>query len=70
MDNLGLWITVTVLETLKDGRLRLQTLRDASGILDSLCAPLAPEGVGTGSVPTIDLPPAGRTGSGLTGGSG
>jgi hypothetical protein len=57
-----------VLGTVKDGRLRLPPLRGAFGIVDRPCAPLPPEGVGTGSVPTIDRPPAGRTGSGLTGG--
>ncbi len=58
-----------MLGTVKDGRLRLPPLRGAYGILDRPCAPLPPESVGTGSVPTPDQPPAGRTGSGLTGGA-
>lgn len=41
-----------MLGTVKDGRLRLPPLRGASGILDRPCAPLPPEGVGTGSVPS------------------
>ena len=48
--NFGLWITATVLGTVKDGRLRLPPLRDASGILDR--PPLPLKGVGTGSVPS------------------
>jgi hypothetical protein len=59
-----------MLGTVKDSRLRLLQLRSAFSILDDPCAPLQPEGVGTGSVPAIDQPPAGRTESGLTGGSG
>jgi len=53
-------VDATVLETVKDGRLRLPPLRGAFGILDSPCAPLPPEGVGTGSVPS-HRPASGRS---------
>jgi len=61
VDNFG----ATVLGAVKDARLRLPPLRGAFGIFDRPCAPLPPEDVGTGSVPTIDQPPACRTGSEL-----